>query len=129
MESREGDGVRERISLSPFAVPSGVVLNTAPAGSYQFRFDYPGGEADLPGELLDGLYPAVYLTVARHTHKITGITVGEPVSADSVRRVAARVRAIADAQKQVGRRLSYKLICEVLKSIAPDLEHFGPPKQ
>lgn len=116
LEPFEGND-RERVMLSPFAVPHSISVEYLDADHiYLLRFGYSGGEAALPPIPLDQSgSPQVTVRISALTRKVLELQFLPAISVVDVPSITRRLLAAAQVTRTQSMALSYRMIGAILE--------------
>jgi hypothetical protein len=119
LEPSEGDE-RQRIMLSPSAVPHSISVNGQGQSIGLMRFSYHGEEAPGPVEAVDDQKdPQIAVRVSALTQKVLELRFSPPAESGDLQRIAERLDNRAREIQSLAKRLSYRMIARVLREWGP----------
>ncbi len=118
LEPSEGDE-RNKVMLSPFAIPRSVSVDFDGGRVSAIRFQYSGGEQGQGPEPLDARNdPEVVVRISMPTEKVLELTFSPPVRILDLTGVAERLETCAARILSKAKRLSYRMTASILPELA-----------
>lgn len=109
----------DRSLISPFAIPSSIVVDDTLPNAMILSFVYAGGQvADLADHLDDATDPMVEVWTASRTNTVMALVVSPRVGAEGIKRVADRMLERANYLNRVDKKFSYQMVGRVLMACA-----------